>query len=138
MYGSTYMIKGLAHIGIAVHSIAETLPTYQQTLGFKLETIKDSKQHKIKAAMLSAGQTHIELIEPLDEESPISKFLQKRGQGIHHIAFKVDNIEDMLSRLKAKGITLIDKEPRVGLEGGKIAFIHPKGTGNVLIELCQE
>jgi methylmalonyl-CoA/ethylmalonyl-CoA epimerase len=132
------MTKGLAHIGIAVHSISETLPIYQQILGFKLETIKESKQHKIKAAMLSVGQTHIELIEPLDDESSISKFLQKRGQGIHHIALKVENIEDALSRLKAKDITLIDEEPRVGVEGGKIAFIHPKSTGNVLIELCQE
>lgn len=132
------MTKGLAHIGIAVHSIAETLPFYLQILGLKLETLKDSKQHKIKAAMLTAGQTHIELIEPLDDESPIFKFLQKRGQGIHHIALKVDNIEETLSKLKTEGIALIDKEPRIGIEGGKIAFLHPKSTGNVLIELCQE
>lgn len=132
------MTKSLAHIGIAIHSIAETLPFYTQTLGLKLETLKDSKQHKIKAAMLTVGQTHIELIEPLTEESPIYKFLQKRGQGIHHIAFKVDNIEETLTKLKKEGIALIDKEPRIGIEGGKIAFLHPKSTGNILIELCQE
>ena len=132
------MTRELAHIGIAVYSIAESLPFYLQALGLKLETQKDSKQNKIKVAMLTAGQTHIELLEPLDDESPISKFLQKRGQGIHHIAFKVDNIEETLTQLKAKGIALIDKEPRIGIEGGKIAFLHPRSTGNVLIELCQE
>ena len=132
------MAKSLAHIGIAVHSIAETLPFYTQTLGLKLETLKESKQHKIKAAMLTVGQTHIELIEPLNKENPIYKFLQKRGQGIHHIALKVDNIEETLTKLKKEGIALIDSEPRIGIEGGKIAFLHPKSTGNVLMELCQE
>jgi methylmalonyl-CoA/ethylmalonyl-CoA epimerase len=132
------MIKGLAHIGIAVHSLADTQPLYQRLLGFRLDAVKESKQHKIKAAMLVAGQTHVELLEPLDEGSSIAKFLKTKGQGIHHIALKVENIEDALERLKAEGVALIDEKPRIGIEGGKIAFLHPKSTGNVLLELCQE
>jgi len=132
------MITCLDHIGIAVHSIEDTLPIYTQLLGLKLVKLEDAKQHGIKAALLAVGETNIELIEPLDKESPISKFLEKRGQGIHHIAFKVDNIEKSLDQLKAKGVTLIDKKPRIGFEGGKIAFLHPKSTGNILIELCQK
>lgn len=132
------MITRLDHIGIAVHSIEDTLPIYTQLLGLKLVKLEDAKQHGIKAALLAVGETNIELIEPLDKESPISKFLEKRGQGIHHIAFKVDNIEKSLDELKAKGVALIDKKPRIGFEGGKIAFLHPKSTGNILIELCQK
>jgi len=132
------MITRLDHISIAVHSIEDTLPIYTQLLGLKLEKLEDAKQHRIKAALLAVGETNIELIEPLDKESPISKFLEKRGQGIHHIAFKVDNIEKALDELKAKGVVLIDKKPRIGFEGGKIVFLHPKSTGNVLIELCQK
>lgn len=132
------MITCLDHIGIAVHSIEDTLPIYTQLLGLKLVKLEDAKQHGIKAALLAVGETNIELIEPLDKESPISKFLEKRGQGIHHIAFKVDNIEKSLDELKAKGVALIDKKPRIGFEGGKIAFLHPKSTGNILIELCQK
>lgn len=132
------MITRLDHIGIAVHSIEDTMPIYTQLLGLKLEKLEDAKQHGIKAALLAVGEINIELIEPLDKESPISKFLEKRGQGIHHIAFKVDNIEKSLNELKAKGVALIDKKPRIGFEGGKIAFLHPKSTGNVLIELCQK
>ena len=130
------MITGLDHIGIAVNSIDDILPVYEQ-FGLRLENLKESKQHKIKAAFLAVGETNIELIEPLNEKSPISKFLEKRGQGVHHVAFKVDNIEKMLKQLKDKGIVLIDEKPRIGIEGGKIAFLHPKSTGNILIELCE-
>lgn len=131
------MIIGLDHVGIAVNRMDDVLPIYQQLLGLKLEKLKDAEQHKIKAAFLAVGETSIELIESLDKESPVSKFLEKQGQGIHHIAFRVNNIEKMLEQLKAKGIVLIDEKPRTGIEGGKIAFLHPKSTGNVLIELCE-
>ncbi len=131
------MITGLDHIGIAVEKIGDALPIFEKLLGLKLENIKDSKQNKIRAALLNAAGTSIELIEPLDSESQISKFLEKRGQGIHHIAFKVDNIEEVLEHLKSKGAVLIDEKPRIGIEGGRIAFIHPKSTANVLIELCE-
>jgi len=132
------MITGLDHIGIAVNKIDDALPIYEQFLGLKLKKTEMSNQHKIKAALLAVGETNIELIEPMDKESSISKFLEKRGQGIHHIAFKVDNIEKMLEQLKDKGVVLIDEKPRRGIEGGKIAFLHPKSTRNVLIELCSE
>lgn len=131
------MIIGLDHIGIAVKKIDDVLPFYEQLLGLKLEKSKEAKQRKIKAAFLTVGETNIELIEPLDKEGPVSKFLVKRGQGIHHVAFEVDNIEKMLKQLKANGVVLIDEKPRMGIEGGKIAFLHPKSTGNVLIELCE-
>lgn len=131
------MIIGLDHIGIAVNKIDDALLVYEQLLGLKLENLKEAKNHKIKAAFLAVGETSIELIEPLNKESPVSKFLEKRGQGIHHVAFKVDNIEKMLKLLKNKGATLIDEKPRIGVEGGKIAFLHPKSTGNVLVELCE-
>jgi methylmalonyl-CoA epimerase len=131
------MIIGLAHIGIAVNKIDDALPIYEKLLGLELESVKESKQNKIKAALLTVGETNIELLEPLDKESPIAKFLEKKGQGIHHIALKVDNIEKKLEQLKAKGVELIDEKPRTGIEGGKIAFLHPKSTGNVLIELCE-
>jgi methylmalonyl-CoA/ethylmalonyl-CoA epimerase len=132
------MIIGLDHIGITVNKIEDVLPIYEQFLGLKLEKMETSEQQKIKAALLTVGETKIELIEPLDKESPVSRFLEKRGQGIHHIAFKVDNIEKTLEQLKDKGVVLIDEKPRRGIEGGKIAFLHPKSTGNVLIELCSE
>jgi len=131
------MITGLDHIAIAVEKIDDILPTYEKLLGLKLESLKEAKQHKIKAAFLDVGETSIELIEPLNKESPVSKFLEKRGQGIHHIAFKVDNIEKTLKQLKNKGVVLIDEKPRIGIKGGEIAFLHPKSTGNVLIELCE-
>jgi methylmalonyl-CoA/ethylmalonyl-CoA epimerase len=131
------MITTLDHIGIAVYNIQQTLPLYTQTLGLKLEGIKEGKQNRVKAALLKAGDATIELLEPLDQESPIAKHLQKRGQGIHHLAFKVDNIEKTLEQLKSKGVILIDEKPRTGIEGGKIAFLHPKSTADVLIELCE-
>lgn len=131
------MISSLAHIGIVVNKLGEVLPIYEKLLGMKLEKLVDSKQHGVKAAVLAAGDVHVELLEPLDKESPISKFLGKRDSAIHHVAFAVENIEEMLTQLKDKGVRLIDERPRIGIEGGKIAFIHPKSTGNVLIELCE-
>ncbi len=131
------MITGLDHIGIAVHKIQDALPIYRQLLGLRLEQSKKAEDQGVRAALLTVGETCIELIEPLNAKSPISKFLEKRGQGIHHLAFRVDNLEEMLKHLKKSGLTLIDEKPRLGIEGGKIAFVHPKSTGDVLIELCE-
>ena len=131
------MLVGLDHIGVAVLSIDNMLPLYEQLLGLKLRERRTVKAHRIKTALLAAGGTAIELMEPLDKESSVSKFLEKRGQGIHHIAFRVTNLENTLMHLKKKGVVLIDETPRTGVEGGKIAFLHPKSTGNVLIELCE-
>ncbi len=131
------MITGLDHIGIAIKNLDSALPTFEQLLELELKHVDRSSEHGIKAAIFAVGETKIELLEPLDKESPISKFLENRGQGIHHLAFKVDNIEKALEQLKAKGVALIDQKPRIGIEGGKIAFLHPKETSNILIELCE-
>jgi len=131
-------ITAVDHIGIAVERIDDVLPFYEKALGLNLEEIKESKVNKVRGAILSAGRTRIELIEPLGKEGPLSNFLRKKGQGIHHIAFEVSDLEMILKRLKKDGIALIDEKPRIGIKGAKIAFLHPKATGNVLIELCEE
>ena len=131
------MIKDLAHVAIAVNKLDETLPIYEHVLGLKLEKMRVVEQQRVKAALLRVGETKIELLEPTDSESTVAKFLEKRGEGIHHIALLVSDIESHLKELKEKGIALIDEKPRPGMEGGKIAFIHPKSTKNVLIELVE-
>jgi len=131
------MIRGVDHVAIAVNKLDEALEIYQRQLGLKLEKIRVVEQQKVKAALLRAGDTKIELLEPTDAESTVAKFLEKRGEGIQHIALLVSNIETYLKELKEKGIALIDEKPRTGAEGGKIAFIHPKSTKNVLIELVE-
>ena len=131
------MIAGLKHVGIAVRSIDETLQVFEKTLGLKHEKTVTLDERKLKIALLELGNAKIELLEPMDEEGAIAKFLQNRGEGIHHIAFQVTEIENLLAQLKKQGFMLIDEKPRKGAEGGKIAFIHPKSTKNVLIELCE-
>jgi len=131
------MIKGLDHIAIAVRNIEETLAIYGPVLGMKIEHTKVVEQQKVRISILKAGDTKIELLEPLSSESTVAKFLQNRGEGLHHIALEVSNIDDQLKDLKDKGITLIDEKSRPGAEARKIAFIHPKSTKNVLIELVE-
>jgi len=131
------VITGLKHIGIAVNRIDEALQVFENTLGLKLEKTITLEERKVKIALLRVGETKIELLEPTDKEGTVAKFLEKKGEAIHHIAFKVTDIEDTLKQLKDRGITLIDEKPREGAEGGKVAFLHPKSTRNVLIELCE-
>jgi len=131
------MIKGLEHLAIAVNNLDEALEIYERMLGWKLEKIQVVEQQRVKAAFLHVGRTRIELLEPTDSESAVAKFLEKRGEGIHHIALSVSDIESHLKELKEKGIALIDEKPRIGMEGGKIAFLHPKSTKGVLIELVE-
>ena len=128
----------LDHIGIAVKDLNESLKFYRDTLGLELEGIEIVKDQKVKTAFLPVGDTHIELLEPTEPESAVGKFLEKRGEGIHHIAIKVENIESYLSNLEEKEVRLIDKEPKIGANNKKIAFIHPKSTSGVLLELCEE
>lgn len=128
---------GLDHIGIAVEDLDSALPFYQQALGLDLEKLVKSEKHGIRVALFRVGGTMIELMEPLDKQSPLSKFLEKRGQGIHHLAFQVSRIEEMLEKLQRKGIEMIDDQPREGLEAKKVAFLHPASSGKVLIELCE-
>ncbi len=119
----------IEHIGIAVKSIKEQLPYYEGILGLKC--------YNIKTAFFMIGQTKIELLEPTSEESTVAKFIEKRGEGIHHIAFATKNLSESLQEIEAKGVRLIDTQPRAGAEGLNIAFLHPKSTGSVLTELCE-
>ena len=128
----------IEHIGIAVNSIADAIPFYERVLGLKCYNIEEVADQKVKTAFFMIGQTKIELLESTDPEGPIGKFLEKRGEGIHHIAFAVENIEDRLREAEAAGIKLIDAVPRRGAEGLSIAFLHPKSTLGVLTELCED
>ena len=128
----------IEHIGIAVNSIAEVLPFYEKVLGLKCYNIEEVADQKVRTAFFMIGQTKIELLESTDPEGPVGKFIEKRGEGIHHIAFAVDNIEERLREAEAAGVRLIDTAPRKGAEGLSIAFIHPKSTFGVLTELCED
>ncbi|MDH7484007.1 MAG: methylmalonyl-CoA epimerase [Spirochaetales bacterium] len=125
------------HIGIAVEKIEAALPVWEGILGLPLHGIEEVAEQKVKTAFMPVGDTEIELLESTDPEGPIGKFLAAKGQGVHHIAFRVSNIEEALAELKAKGVRLIDETPRYGAGGARIAFIHPKATGGVLVELTE-
>ncbi|MGO1368151.1 MAG: methylmalonyl-CoA epimerase [Senegalia sp. (in: firmicutes)] len=131
------MVGKVDHIGIAVADLDETLKFYTEVLGMKLEGTEEVKEQKVKTAFLPLGDTEIELLESTDKEGPIARYIEKRGEGVQHIAYRVDDIEKALERMKEKGIRLIDEKPRYGAGGAKIAFLHPKSTHGVLIELCQ-
>ena len=128
----------IEHIGIAVKSLDEAIPYYENILGLKCYAIEEVTDQKVKTAFFKAGQTKLELLEPTDSESPVAKFIEKRGEGIHHLAFAVDGVEQALEEVAEKGVRLIDKKPRSGAEGLNIAFLHPKSTFGVLTELCEE
>lgn len=126
----------IEHIGIAVKSIEEALPFFEGVLGLKCYNIEEVADQKVKTAFLRVGQTKLELLEPTSDESPIAKFLEKRGEGIHHIAFAVENSTEALKEAEAKGVRLIDKQSRKGAEGLNIGFLHPKSCHGLLLELC--
>lgn len=128
----------ISHLGIATRAIDEALKFWQDALG--LENIHSElvEEQKVRVAMLPIGDTRIELLEATSDDSPIAKFIEKRGGGIHHIAVEVENIEASLAKLKAEGARLIDEKPRIGAEGCLIAFVHPSSTNGVLLELIQE
>lgn len=130
-------IKKIAHIGIAVKSLDDALTFYQDVLKMSVEAIEVVNSEKVKVAFLKVGETHIELLEPIDDTSPIQTFINKRGEGIHHIALEVDDIEKRLTDMRNNGIKLINEEPKSGAGNAKIAFLHPKSTNNVLYELCE-
>ena len=129
-------ITHIEHLGIAVKSIEEQLPYYEQILGIKCSNIEEVPDQKVKTAFFKIGQTKIELLEPTSEDSTIAKFIEKRGEGFHHIAFAVPDVQNSLNEMEAKGVQLIDKTPRKGAEGLSIAFLHPKSTHGILTELC--
>ena len=125
------------HIGIAVKSIDEALLFWQSSLGIKCTGVEEVEEQKVKTAFLPVGDTEIELLEATSEESPVAKFIEKKGEGIPHLAIRVDNLEAALSEMKDKGIRLIDETPRYGAGGARIAFVHPKSTGGILLELSE-
>lgn len=128
----------IEHIGIAVKSLDESILYYENVLGLKCYAVEEVKDQKVKTAFFQLGQTKIELLESTDPEGPIGKFIEKRGEGIHHIAFAVEDIEACLQETEGKGIRLIDQKPRKGAEGLDIAFLHPKFTFGVLTEFCED
>ena len=131
-------ISHIEHIGIAVNSLDEAIPYYEKTLGMKCYSIEEVTDQKVKTAFFMVGQTKIELLESTDPEGPIGKFLEKKGQGVHHIAFAVDDVNQSLNELDEKGVRLIDKTSRKGAEGLNIGFLHPKSTMGVLTEICSK
>ena len=130
-------LKNIDHIGIAVKSIDEALKFWQDTMGIKCHGVEEVAEQKVRTAFLPVDDTEFELLEGTAEDSPVTKFIEKKGEGIQHIAIRVDNIEEALKELKEKGVRLIDETPRYGAGGAKIAFVHPKASGGVLLELCQ-
>ena len=132
-------ITHIEHIGIAVKSLTEAIPFYEEKLGFTCYAVEEVAEQKVKTAFFQVGQTKIELLESTDPEGPIGKFIEKKGEGVHHIAFAIDGgLQLALDELGAKEIQLIDKAPRKGAEGLNIAFLHPKSTLGVLTELCSK
>ncbi len=131
------MIEKIDHIGIAVKSVKETSELLGNILGLKVAGEEIVEEQKVKVAFLPLGDSELELLESTSPEGPIARFIEKKGEGIQHIAFRVNNIEEVLEKLKKGGVRLIDEKPRYGAGGAKIAFLHPKGTNGILVELCE-
>lgn len=131
------MLSHIEHIGIAVKSLEVAIPFWEEKLGLKCYKIEEVEDQKVKTAFFQIGASKIELLESTDPEGPIGKFIEKKGEGIHHIAFATKNIEEQLTALEQSGVQLIDKIPRKGAEDLDIAFLHPKSTHGVLLELCE-
>ena len=132
------MIKKIDHIGVAVKNLNEAMRMYREGLGLEIEGTEEVKEQRVKVAFIPVGETRIELIESTDPNGVIAKFIERRGEGIHHIALEVDHIEEALQKLKERGVQLIDEKPRIGAHGMKIAFLHPRSTKGVLLELCEK
>jgi methylmalonyl-CoA/ethylmalonyl-CoA epimerase len=130
-------ITHIEHIGIAVKNLQESIEYWEKIFGLKCYAIEEVSEQRVKTAFFLVGQTKIELLESTDPEGPIGKFIEKKGEGIHHLAFATKGLEDALSETEEKGVQLIDKLPRKGAEGLNIAFLHPKSTFGVLTELCE-
>jgi methylmalonyl-CoA/ethylmalonyl-CoA epimerase len=128
----------IEHIGIAVKNLDAAIKFYEETFGLKCYSIEEVKDQKVRTAFFKVGQTKIELLESTEQDGPIGKFIEKKGEGVHHIAFAVKDIDSALAETESKGIQLIDKYPRKGAEGLDIGFLHPKSTFGVLTELCEK
>jgi methylmalonyl-CoA/ethylmalonyl-CoA epimerase len=131
------MVTKIDHIGVAVKNLEESLKFYQETLGLELHGVEIVEEQKVKVAFLPIGDTEIELLESTDVDGPIAKYIANKGEGVQHIAYRVDDIEKAIADMQSKGVRMIDEKPRYGAGGAKIAFCHPKSTNGVLVELCQ-
>jgi methylmalonyl-CoA/ethylmalonyl-CoA epimerase len=131
------MLTKINHIGIAVKSLEENLPFYRDNLGMAFAGIEEVAEQKVRVAMLQIGESKIELLEPTSEDSPIAKFLEKNGTGVHHLAYEVDDVEAAIAKMLADGARMVDQVPRNGAHGTRIAFVHPKSSNGILTELCQ-
>jgi methylmalonyl-CoA/ethylmalonyl-CoA epimerase len=129
--------KKIEHIGIAVKSLDTAIPFFENVMGVKCYAVEEVVDQKVKTAFFKVGETKIELLESTDPEGPVGKFIEKKGEGVHHVAFAVDNVQEALNEASENGVMLIDKQPRKGAEGLNIAFLHPKSTFGVLTELCE-
>jgi methylmalonyl-CoA epimerase len=127
----------LDHVGIAVRSLDEALRPYVNGLGLSVDGTEEVAGERVRVAFLPVGETRIELLEPTAEDSPIARFIQRRGEGVHHLCFQVADLDAALERLKAAGVPLVDESPRGGAGGSRVAFVHPRGMGGVLIELSE-
>lgn len=130
-------IRKISHIGIAVRDLDQQIAFYRDVLGLELKGIEEIQDQGVRVAMLGVGESNIELLQPLSEDSPVAKFLDRRGEGIHHLAYEVEGIEETLKQVAEKGTELIDPKPRLGAHDQRIAFLHPRSTFGVLTELCE-
>ena len=130
-------ILKIDHLGIAVKSIGDGRKFWTDTLGLPFEGSETVAEQKVTTAFFPVGESEVELLESTADDGPVAKYIEKRGEGIQHVAFRVENIEEALTELKEKGVRLIDEKPRMGAGGAKIAFLHPKATNGVLVELCE-
>jgi methylmalonyl-CoA/ethylmalonyl-CoA epimerase len=131
------MLGAIDHVGIAVEEIDAALGAYRQTLGLALVHRETVAEQGVDAALLDVGESHVELVAPLSADSAVGRFLARRGPGLHHVAYRVEDLEAELARLAAGGARLIDERPRTGIRGSRVAFVHPSSTGGVLTELVQ-
>lgn len=131
------MFDRIDHIGVAVEDIEAALPLYRDTFAMQVAHREVVTEQGVEAVLLDVGENHIELLAPLGPDTPVGKFLAKRGPGLHHVAYQVSDIDAVLSELSAAGVPLIDKQPRVGIRNSRVAFLHPKGSGGVLTEIVQ-
>jgi len=131
------MVKKIDHIGIAVNSIDEQIPYYRDILGLKVEKVEEVKSEGVKVCFIKVGDTHIELLQAISDESPIKKFIDKNGQGVHHIAYSTDDVVKVVVDMKGKDFKLLNEQPKQGAGGKLICFVHPKSTFGVLTEICE-
>ena len=132
------ILKKVDHIGIAVKNLDETIPYYTETLGLTLLKIEEVASESVRVAFVDAGNVKLELLEPMSEQSAIHSFIEKKGEGIHHIAFGVEGIEERMNELRTKGIRILNEQPKIGAGGAQVAFLHPKSSYGVLYELCDK